>query len=119
MRLGAKLPVRLGAKVPCEGVECPLPDMATPPCCPAGSLGALEQSTAGGGQQLSLDGIEEAAPLEIYATSAPASAERAVLLITDVYGAESGHHRRFCDQLAAALGPGFVVIMPDFFRGSP
>lgn len=43
------------------------------------------------------------------------SCGRAVLVASDILGIHSGRHKAICDELAAE---GFVVVMPDFFRGA-
>ncbi|CAB9500987.1 Dienelactone hydrolase family protein [Seminavis robusta] len=58
-------------------------------------------------------------PLPCYCTGAPLdkSTKRVVVVFTDVYGIDAGHHKVFADCLAERLD--CSVIVPDLFRGVP
>ncbi|OIW18448.1 hypothetical protein TanjilG_13200 [Lupinus angustifolius] len=53
--------------------------------------------------------------LPSYLTASPNS-NRAVLLISDVFGYEAPNLRKLADTIAAA---GYYVVVPDFFDGEP
>jgi len=54
---------------------------------------------------------EKLGELPIYTVG---SGEKAIIFCYDIYGFNAGRTRLMCDQFAAA---GFLVILPDFFRG--
>lgn len=111
---------------------------AAPPCCPPGSLGPAKVHPSRTPQGTlttipapsSLLGIE---CMPCYCTGSPlATATQIIVLFTDVYGMESGHHKVFADCLAERLNDGqqqqqqqttnhhqVSVVIPDLFRGQP
>lgn len=62
-------------------------------------------------------------PMACYCTGKPIpEASRIVVVFSDVYGINAGHHKVFADMLAERLaedGVSTSVIVPDMFRGSP
>ncbi|CAI9118612.1 OLC1v1020204C1 [Oldenlandia corymbosa var. corymbosa] len=58
--------------------------------------------------------VEELAGLQTYITGTRDS-KRAIILLSDAYGFE-GKNLRLADKVAEA---GFLVVVPDFFRGDP
>jgi len=74
-------------------------------CCPPGSLGELKTSYIPRGVIQNLDG------LSVYTIG---QGEKAIILIHDIFGVDSGRTKEICDQLADA---GYLVVMPDFFEG--
>lgn len=42
-----------------------------------------------------------------------------IVVFSDVFGVDSAHHKRFCDELQDKLGDSTAVWMPDLFRGKP
>ncbi|GAB2266441.1 hypothetical protein Dimus_001449 [Dionaea muscipula] len=59
--------------------------------------------------------VQEIAGLSAYVTG-PAGSNRAVLLISDVFGYKAPILRKLADKVAAA---GYLVVVPDFFFGDP
>ena len=94
-----------------------------PPCCPPSSLPALSAPAgARSGTTIIIEGLDGADFLDLYIVGALDTvnpATKAVIIYSDVYGEKSGNHRRFTDQLQSSLGPEYVVVLPDFFRGAP
>jgi len=85
-------------------------------CCPPGSTGPAKLSSE------SLKGQMETIESEIpcYCSGSPLeSSKRVVLLYTDVFGIDTGHHKAIADRLAEKLGTKTSVLIPDFFRGKP
>ena len=78
-------------------------------CCPPGSIGEAPQQNEG------TRGVEKATEngLNYYEVG---EGKDVIVLMTDVFGWESGRHRIICDELADS---GFHVFMPDYFHGSP
>ena len=94
------------------------------PCCPAGSAPLLAPSADQAEPVGTIAPVPPAAdhmPMDCYLTGVPlASARRAVLIVSDVYGFTSGNHRQFADRVAAALADEqAAVVLPDLFRGNP
>ena len=81
-------------------------------CCPPGSLPPLSSLSA---EEAAARGEERSiANLTVYVTGSP-SAERCVIVATDIWGFAAGRHRQVCDILAETLG--CSVYMPDLFHG--
>ena len=59
--------------------------------------------------------MEKLAGLDTYVVGSPAS-NRAILLISDIFGFEAPNLRKLADKVAAA---GYYVAVPDFFYGDP
>ncbi|POO02299.1 Dienelactone hydrolase [Trema orientale] len=68
-------------------------------------------STSGAGS------VQEVGGLKTYVTGPPHS-NRAILLVSDVFGYEAPKLRKLADKLAAAADQ-FLVVVPDFFYGNP
>ena len=85
-------------------------------CCPDDSLPELSEPSCGRGAEMT---ISAEVPLDIYVTSSPSNAKSAIIIASDVFGWQSGHHRRFADQLAGKVGQEATVVIPDLFHGSP
>ena len=83
-------------------------------CCPPDSIGKSSLSQVipkGKTVQLSND-------MPCYQVGSE-NPSRVVLVFSDVYGIDSGHHKAFCDVLQTKLGNSTAVWMPDLFRGHP
>ena len=89
---------------------------AAPACCPPESLPELPKPSGGRGVEITVDAET---PLEVYVSNPLNDVKSVVVVASDVFGWRSGHHRRFADQLAARLGNGYAVVVPDLFHGSP
>lgn len=63
------------------------------------------------GELIDIDGMR------VYASGNPATAVRAIIVASDIWGFEAGRHRQVCDVLAIRLNA--VVYLPDFFHGDP
>lgn len=85
------------------------PRLRHAPCCPRGALGPAATATIGTGRMLKLPG-----GLDAYVAGDSASG-RALVVASDVLGIHTGRNKAICDQLAA---DGFLVVMPDFFKGA-
>ncbi|XP_021904896.1 endo-1,3;1,4-beta-D-glucanase-like [Carica papaya] len=59
--------------------------------------------------------VEKLAGLDTYIVGSPAS-NRAILLVSDVFGFEAPNLRKLADKVA---GAGFYVVVPDFFYKDP
>ncbi|KAL8171355.1 hypothetical protein V2J09_023159 [Rumex salicifolius] len=59
--------------------------------------------------------VDEIAGLKAYVSGA-ANSNRAILLISDVFGYEAPNLRKLADKVA---GEGFLVVVPDFLYGDP
>lgn len=75
-----------------------------PQCAALGSV--LPAGEAGSGR------VERVGDMDMYMVG---TGKRAIILVYDIYGFSPANTRRNCDLLAEA---GFLVVMPDFFRGS-
>jgi len=75
-------------------------------CCPAGSWPELKTDYSPKGKVKSLDGID------VYYVGEGNS--KCILWNYDIFGFEGGRTRQLCDLFASH---GFVVVMPDFYRG--
>ncbi len=73
-------------------------------CCPPGCLRELKTSYKPRGVIENLDG------LSVYTIG---QGEKAILLIHDIFGVDSGRTKEICDEFADA---GYLVVMPDFFE---
>ncbi|MED6132385.1 hypothetical protein PIB30_018408 [Stylosanthes scabra] len=80
--------------------------MSGPECC---SNPPTLNPTGGAGH------VDNLAGLRTYFSGNPHS-NRAVLLISDVYGFEAPNLRKLADKVAAA---GYYVVVPDYFHGDP
>ncbi|XP_050216507.1 endo-1,3;1,4-beta-D-glucanase-like [Mercurialis annua] len=59
--------------------------------------------------------VEKLGGLDSYVTG-PSYSNRAILLVSDVYGYEAPNLRKLADKVAAE---GFYVVVPDFIHGDP
>ncbi|XP_038704142.1 endo-1,3;1,4-beta-D-glucanase-like [Tripterygium wilfordii] len=80
--------------------------MSGPECC---SNAPTLNPSSGSGH------VEKLGGLNTYLTG-PADSNRAVILISDLFGYEAPKLRKLADKIAAA---GFYVVVPDFFYGDP
>eukprot|EP00434_Breviolum_minutum_P022658 symbB.v1.2.019995.t1/scaffold1657.1/size107422/4 len=78
-------------------------------CCPANALGPLVARGA-------TRGTLETLPGGLNAYVVGKGNGRAVVVASDIFGIHTGRHKEICDSIAEE---GFLVILPDFFRGSP
>jgi len=76
-------------------------------CCPPGSEPELASTYVPRGKVEKLDG------LDLYCVGTVGA--NAIIVITDIFGPDSGRHKLICDQYADA---GFYVAIPDLFRGN-
>lgn len=60
--------------------------------------------------------VEELGGLQTYITG-PCDSKTAVILLSDAYGYEGPKIRRLAEKVAEETG--FLVVVPDFFRGDP
>ncbi|KAK9943910.1 hypothetical protein M0R45_009500 [Rubus argutus] len=60
--------------------------------------------------------VTEIGGLKAYVTG-PSHSERALLLVSDIFGFEAPNLRKIADKVARAAG--FHVVVPDFFCGDP
>lgn len=100
-----------------------------PPCCPRDSLPPASvlhaQDPQGTVTEISPpEGLVGMLPMPCYCTGVPLKkATRIVVVFTDVYGMDSGHHKVFADTLAERLSEDakeqVAVVIPDLFRGTP
>jgi dienelactone hydrolase len=83
----------------------------TPPCCPPGSHGALDPSSAAYAGQY----VHTESGVELYITKPSGAVPPAgfIIVFHDIFGMRSGHHARVCDDFAAASK--CIVVMPDCF----
>ena len=81
----------------------------TRPCCPCGSVPAVEDTSPLRGQMITLGGRQ------CYVSGTRSGATAVVIVCHDIYGLMSGRTRLICDELAARLD-GTLVILPDFFN---
>eukprot|EP00051_Salpingoeca_urceolata_P016597 m.221800 g.221800 ORF g.221800 m.221800 type:complete len:259 (-) comp18726_c0_seq3:105-881(-) len=79
-------------------------------CCPPGSWPSLKVDYTPQGKE------ETIGDMACYVASPDAPTEKAVIVIPDIFGVNSGRIKAICDQLATE---GFLVVEPDFFRGEP
>ena len=79
-------------------------DTKSPPCCPQGSEPALVSNYVPRGV------IETVDDMPIYTIG---QGEKAIIVIHDIFGVDSGRTKLICDQLADL---GYFVILPDFFK---
>ncbi|KAL6063097.1 DLH domain-containing protein [Balamuthia mandrillaris] len=82
-----------------------------PSCCPAGSWPALKVDYTPTG---TTEDIGQG--MQAYLTGHAEQGGKAILVVHDVFGPESGRSKAIADQLAAA---GYFVVLPDLFRGDP
>eukprot|EP01129_Flabellula_baltica_P009684 TRINITY_DN3996_c0_g2_i1.p1 TRINITY_DN3996_c0_g2~~TRINITY_DN3996_c0_g2_i1.p1 ORF type:complete len:249 (-),score=58.29 TRINITY_DN3996_c0_g2_i1:25-771(-) len=75
--------------------------------CPPDSWPSLQTNYDAQGTIHEIDG------LQIY-TSGDASSGKGIIMMTDVWGWESGRHKAVADHLAME---GYFVVLPDLFRG--
>ena len=94
---------------------------APTPGAPAGAEGSFDPVCEAACQGLDVipaaegagaGSIETLGDMDVYVVG---SGERAIVLIYDIFGFSPANTRHNCDVLAQA---GFLVIMPDLFRGS-
>eukprot|EP01098_Paradermamoeba_levis_P005500 TRINITY_DN2316_c0_g1_i1.p1 TRINITY_DN2316_c0_g1~~TRINITY_DN2316_c0_g1_i1.p1 ORF type:complete len:248 (+),score=48.37 TRINITY_DN2316_c0_g1_i1:72-815(+) len=79
-------------------------------CCPPGSLPPLKQKQIISYQS---KGVEQTLEdLKVYLSGQ--GNNRAVVVGYDIFGWHTGRMRKWCDDIASK---GFLVILPDFFRG--
>ena len=87
--------------------------MASEPCCKAGR--PVDAPYEGQGSILTLG------DMPIYVAEPEMGSDKAIVLIYDIFGfgepPTNGNVRRVADQLASEGG--FLVVMPDFYRGNP
>jgi len=74
-------------------------------CCPPDSLGGLKTDYKPRGVIQNFDG------LSVYTVG---QGEKAIIVIHDLLGVDSGRTKEICDQFADA---GYLIVMPDFFEG--
>ena len=77
-------------------------------CCPPGSWPALKSDHVRVGK---IENIGRGLPA--YVVGSP-DAGKAVIVVPDIFGIDSGRTTSICDQLADA---GYFVVCPDVFRG--
>jgi len=82
---------------------------STGTCCPSTRLPALipPSTYKGQGSSVDLNG------LKVYITGSQKNT-KAIVVLADVLGMESGRHKGIADQFADA---GYYVVMPDLFHG--
>ena len=85
--------------------------MQSDSCCPNGSLPSLRP-----GDNVVITGSEFLiGDLPVYVSKGQGKEiTSAVLVGYDIYGFHGGRIRSICDEIAAA---GYLVILPDYFRG--
>lgn len=78
-------------------------------CCPPGALPFMPEDVSGErvGSMTQLP-----SGLNAYVAG---EGSRAVVVVSDIFGIHTGRHKQICDELSAA---GYLVVMPDFFRGA-
>merc|ERR1711970_605252 len=77
-------------------------------CCPEGSYG----NPPFPGYSWNDKGVvDQVGDMKMYRTGC---SPKCIIWCHDIYGFEGGRPRQLCDQLADT---GYMVIMPDFFRG--
>eukprot|EP01130_Rhizamoeba_saxonica_P002491 TRINITY_DN12283_c0_g1_i1.p1 TRINITY_DN12283_c0_g1~~TRINITY_DN12283_c0_g1_i1.p1 ORF type:complete len:263 (+),score=78.04 TRINITY_DN12283_c0_g1_i1:38-790(+) len=76
-------------------------------CCPAGSWPSLKTDYQPKGETIQLD------DLPVYIKGDQPN-EKAILVIHDVFGVDSGRTKNIVDHLAQE---GYLVVLPDFYRG--
>lgn len=84
-------------------------------CCPPGSFGSLEDDYTPVGVKSMAEGTE------FYGVGSPSTGGRAVVIIPDIWGWDSGRIRRFADMLSSSLGCFVVVpklLVPCFEGGT-
>jgi dienelactone hydrolase len=74
-------------------------------CCPKDSELPTHSDHVEKGK---LDKVDD---LELYVSG---SGESAIIVVYDIFGFDGGRVRQVCDQIADT---GFLVVLPDFFRG--
>ena len=90
-------------------------------CCPPGSIGpaplAIKERK---GKMIALTPKEDSKrkDLPTYIVGQEEAPSSIVVVLTDVYGIDSGNQKAFCDALSERLDSS-LVIMPDLFRGRP
>lgn len=72
-------------------------------CCPPGSEPYLASNYAAKGEKKSITGVE------FYSAGTPAEGKKAILIIPDIWGWDSGRTRAFADMLAEK---GYYVAVP-------
>jgi dienelactone hydrolase len=82
-------------------------------CCPADSWPTLKTDGVRAGKVIDLGhGMTQS-----YAVGdADTCNGRAIIMLHDVWGMDSGRQKAMCDQFAAE---GYLVVMPDMYRGVP
>lgn len=76
-----------------------------PSCCPTGSEPKLAANYTPKGTTQNLG------DLPVYTVG---QGDKAILIISDIFGPDGGRTKLICDQLADA---GFLVVLPDLFKG--
>merc|ERR1712029_450878 len=77
-------------------------------CCPDGAYG----NPPFPGYSWNDKGVvDQVGDLKVYRTGA---GNKCIIWCYDIYGFEGGRTRQLCDQLADC---GYLVLLPDFFRG--
>ena len=105
------------------GAMCaPATDSSRPACCPPGSHGYLSPAA----DYVERGTVETLGDLEVYVVAPPPPAsdddeapppplpQRLLIVGYDIFGFNSGRTRQICDELASR---GYLVMLPDFFRG--
>lgn len=96
---------------------------ATSPCCPPGSLPALQFDYEPKGEHFELPGVPSRESVcKVYVAGASEKDESwkdkgpALLMLSDIFGPFSGTHRKLADEIAAQTGG--IVLAPDPFEGA-
>jgi len=76
-------------------------------CCPEASWPSLDTGYTATGTQEKRNGYD------LYTVG---SGTKAIVVIPDVFGIDSGRTKAICDQLADR---GYLVVLPDLFKGQP
>mmetsp|Transcript_18423 Transcript_18423/g.29974 ORF Transcript_18423/g.29974 Transcript_18423/m.29974 type:complete len:277 (-) Transcript_18423:2236-3066(-) len=86
-------------------------------CCPGDSHGAVEAPSGyeNKGTLVPLR-AKGGKSLELYVTKPEESTERAVMVLHDIFGTDSGRTKQICDDLASQ---GYVVVMPNLVQNEP
>jgi dienelactone hydrolase len=103
---------------------------ASSPCCPPNSIGAVplsNEATTGRFVLIPASQESQRPPLDAYVAGNLEGAKRVILLLTDVFGINSGNHQVIADRLAKSLSSSTrdgsttatAVVIPDFFRKRP
>jgi dienelactone hydrolase len=89
-----------------------LKTMASESCCKAGR--PVDAPYEGNGSIVTLE------DMDMYVADPTSESNKAIVLMYDIFGfgapPTNGNVRRVADQLAS---DGFLVVMPDFYRGNP